>query len=139
MKRYAVSKIIGDGTEENMYRPTIANYPNISYSIAIAPDQVQNESRRWVLALVIGEAAALAAADASPDVVVLPFGPEQNGSPWISMGTQQQRQVAVSAVQANTGYQINRDDPRTVGAVMTDLGRAVDANFNAETFATVVE
>ena len=133
MKRYAVSRIIGDGqSDETSFRPALALVPMLSWGVTIAPDQFNNPNKQWVLCVIAGTQAMFDAVNAQADSAVLDFGPNERGNAWLSVGNQQYRQALVEGVKSRTGYDILRDDPRTVGEVITDLGRALDTNFHAD-------
>jgi hypothetical protein len=130
MRRYAVSIVIGDGTEENFFRPALSTVSGVSWGVLVAPDQQTNPNKRWVLCVISGTQPMFDQVNQQAQSAVLDFGPNENANPWISIGTQQYRQSLVSAVNSRTGYQIERDDPRTVLDVLTDLGHSLDADFN---------
>ena len=133
MKRYAVSIIIGDGlTDQTMFRPEASTISGISYAVVIAPDQATNTRKQWVLCVLAGTQAMIEAANTLPNTIVLTFGPNENTNPWLSVGNQNYRQSLATNIRSRTDYSIARDDPRTIGEVITDLGRDLDSNFHAD-------
>ena len=51
MKRYYVCPVIGDGTEENAYRPKVADY-NVSWTGLLSTDPQGLPKKAWSLVLV---------------------------------------------------------------------------------------
>jgi hypothetical protein len=132
MRRYAVSGIIGAGTDEDWYRPALADH-GINWAIAIAADQATNPNKRWVLAVVAGTEAQLATVDADARCALLPFGPADLDNTWMSIGTAQVRNQLANRIQQVTGVIVQRDDQRTLREIVTTVGLTVDPNFTPET------
>jgi hypothetical protein len=129
MKRYALSTIKGNGTEEDPFSPTVANYP-VNWSIAIAPDHQTNPNKKWVLCVVAGTDANVLSIATDSGITLLPVGPEHLPLRWVDVGTTNQRNNLANAIKTRTGVTIARDDPRTFREIMTALGTALDPGFN---------
>ncbi|HXG72833.1 MAG TPA: hypothetical protein VNJ04_19735 [Gemmatimonadaceae bacterium] len=130
MKRYVLSAILGTGTEDDSFRAAVSMHP-CNWGIAIAPDHQTNPNKTWVLCIVAAAETTFSTMDASVDIDVLPFGPERLPNTWLSTGTNPQRNAFANAIRVRTGVTVTRDDPRTLGEIITAVGQAVDPNFTA--------
>lgn len=130
MKRYVLCTIIGTGTEQDMIRPKVADY-NVNWVIAIAPDHQTNPNKQWVICVVAGDQATIDGMATDSGVTLLPFGPADLATLWMSLGTRNVRTAIANAIKTRTGITIPRDDPRTLGEIITEIGLVVDPNFTA--------
>ena len=69
MKRYYLSPIVGTGTEEDPYRPKIADY-GVSWSCVISSDELTGQPKRpWCVAVVEAADHATLLADTTLDAI----------------------------------------------------------------------
>jgi hypothetical protein len=129
-KVYALSTIIGDGSDDNPFGPAVMDYP-VNWVIAIAPDHETNTSKQWVLCVIAGTQTNLNAISADNRNYLFPFGPANLDQAWTTLGTNNQRNQWANRLSQQTGVVVTRDDPRTLREIINLVGLAVDPNFNA--------
>ena len=122
MKRYAICALVGTGTEEDMIRPKVANYP-VNWSM-VSGDMPTT----WALTMVAGSAPDIAEVADDIDIIVLDCGPNDWDTPWEEVVVEDDRELLA----AWTGYEVN--EGATVFEVISALGNLCDSNFTMEFF-----
>lgn len=133
MRRFALSTIFLSPDPEIGWTSPVATFP-CNWKIAVSPDHRDTTGKKWVLYVVAAAPETFPSMDTHADIDILPFGPENLSQSWLSIGTSAQRNTFANAIRARTGVPITRDDPRTLGEIMAEIGYAVDPRFDPAAF-----
>lgn len=129
MKRYYLSDIIGDGTEENPFRPAVADL-GVAWSGSIPTDPDTGKPlKTW--ALVIVSAANHAALRADNRIAALPDFPLDGKVSAINTTTKNGMLNALTKRGIDTSFVGNADGYRDV---IRGVGRAADPVFDENNF-----
>lgn len=128
MKRYYVCRVVGDGTENNPYRPKVANYP-VNWVGILGSNPDGTPKKAWALVLVnaVDHTALLAdnQIKAIPDLSL--------DATWGTLSTPQ-RNAAKNAIEAE-GIDLSWvNNQTTIRKILRYLGQEQESGFNENKF-----